>query len=147
MKKKVLITGFGVLVLILISIPVIMFNMHPRVFNIDANTIDSIKIQLSGVIPGTTPTVNITDKSEINKIVKDVNSLRYKIKIDSAYLAPGGGDFAVTFYDSAGNKLPYSFLHSTDSIYIATEKVMYYTVPNSTINYNYFANLTGDAQI
>jgi len=162
MKKKALIICSCVLILVVIGIPVIMFNIDtntvapiqtppegviPELFNIDANTISFIKVQRAGVAPGTTGTANIKNKSEINKIVKDINSLRYESKIDSGYLPPGWGDYAVKFYDRAGNELPCSFLRNTNAIYIYSEKIMYDTVPNSTINYNYFANLTGDAQI
>jgi len=139
MKKKALIICVCVVVLaIIVAIPIIIINRPKSLFNINPNKVASISIKNGG----TGATTNITDASQINQVVKDINNFRY-IKKQSLYFTYGWF-YSVDFDDSSGNSLLEFVLVTSNLINYGNNS---YELPsNSTITVDYFNNLTSSAQ-
>lgn len=97
MKKK-LITVLSIMIGIIAVISIIISVMYPICLKIDSNTVSSAKITYYG--DGVDQT--ITEEQDVRKLVRSLNSIRFKKGDNMSHLSPRSGVLIVELYDNNG---------------------------------------------
>jgi len=137
-KKKVIIIVSSLLVLAIICVALVHGIIYKKLFNINAAEVTSIAMQ-SG---GTGEIRQITDKSKIDTIVKDVNAFRYKDKNEEGVLFDGWS-YSMIFSNSS-DEVICRFTNSGDIISGVSgtkNNTIYYIPKNAKLNVNYLSNI------